>query len=291
MLASFNQVTKKFKQHEAVKDLSFDVKEGRCIALLGPNGAGKTTALQMLAGLMEPSSGKVIFGEGRPEIGFLPQHPAFFNWMTAAEFLQFAGELSGIPKRLLSQRIMETLEFVSLAEVKNKRIGGFSGGMKQQLGLAQALLAEPGLLILDEPVSALDPSGRKDVLSLVMELKKTMTIIFSTHILHDAEQVCDEILMLQKGRMKWFGTLDELRREFSGAGILIRMEEPLGSLLHSLPYVERVEQIDVNGARVLLKEGTAPSRLLWDLLEQKRSIIHFETADASLEDAYMKVMQ
>src|SRR5690606_24533499 len=163
----------------------------------------------------------------RARIGFLPQHPSFFNWMTAREFLQFAGELSHVPKKLLDHRMEEILAFVRLGDVKNKKIGGFSGGMKQRLGLAQALLHEPELLILDEPVSALDPSGRRDVLQLIEQLKNNMTILFSTHILHDAEQVCEDILMLKKGRLIWSGTLEDLKQDYDSLEIKLQTKEPI----------------------------------------------------------------
>src|SRR4051812_22232212 len=172
MLVTITDLSKKYKEYTAVKHISFSIEKGSCIALLGPNGAGKTTTLQMLAGLLTSTTGTIEF-EGykqkdyRSLIGFLPQHPSFFNWMTASEFLQFAGGLSHMQKEKLATRIDETLTFVSLKEVKNKKIGSFSGGMKQRLGLAQALLHEPELLILDEPVSALDPTGRRDVLHLI----------------------------------------------------------------------------------------------------------------------------
>src|SRR5690606_17360942 len=142
-------------------------------------------------------------------------------------FLQFAGELSHIPTQQLKEKIEEVLQFVRLADVKKRRIGGFSGGMKQRLGLAQALLHEPELLILDEPVSALDPTGRREVLQLIDQLKSNMTILFSTHILHDAEQVCEDILMLKKGRLIWSGTLEDLKQDYDSLEIKLQTKEPI----------------------------------------------------------------
>ncbi len=209
----------------AIEGLSFTIANNQCVALLGPNGSGKTTTLNMLAGLLRPTAGTTQF-LGKPEInrfelGYLPQYPAFPPWMTATEYLDFAGKLSGLSTNKRKQNSEEMLAFVGLEEVKNKRIGGFSGGMKQRLGLAQAMVHEPkllildepvsALLILDEPVSALDPEGRRDVLKIMQELKKSMAILFSTHVLHDAEQVCDQIVMLKDGRMKWTGSLVDLR--------------------------------------------------------------------------------
>ena len=255
MLLTVKNLSKKFKEHTAVHPLSFSIRKGSCIALLGPNGAGKTTTLQMLAGLLTPTSGTIEFAgtskaDPRSRLGFLPQHPSFFHWMTAMEFLQFAGELSHVPKKQLSLRVEETLAFVRLEEVKNKKIGGFSGGMKQRLGLAQALLHEPELLILDEPVSALDPSGRRDVLKLIDQLKSKMTILFSTHILHDAEQVCEEILMLKDGKLKWNGPLEALKKEFDSLAIKLQTKEPLEGVLEQLDFIEELEYLNSHTVKI-----------------------------------------
>jgi ABC-2 type transport system ATP-binding protein len=296
MLVTITDLSKKYKEHTAVKHISFSIKKGSCIALLGPNGAGKTTTLQMLAGLLTSTTGTIQF-EGykqkdyRSLIGFLPQHPSFFNWMTASEFLQFAGGLSHMTKEKLATRIDETLTFVSLKEVKNKRIGSFSGGMKQRLGLAQALLHEPELLILDEPVSALDPTGRRDVLHLINKLKNRMTIIFSTHILHDAEQVCEEVLMLKDGNLKWNGTLESLKKEFDTFAIKLRTEEPIKDFLEPFDFLEQVEYIDLRTAKITMRDIAKTNELLQELIRQNRTLVHYETMQDSLEDAYIKVME
>ncbi|MBP2243276.1 ABC-2 type transport system ATP-binding protein [Cytobacillus eiseniae] len=296
MLVTVNHLSKKYKKHTAVHPISFSIGKGRCIALLGPNGAGKTTTLQMLAGLLAPTAGTIAFAgnnqkDHRSQIGFLPQHPSFFNWMTAAEFLQFAGELSHVPKKQLAVRMEETLAFVRLEDVKNKKIGGFSGGMKQRLGLAQALLHEPELLILDEPVSALDPAGRRDVLQLIEQLKSKMTILFSTHILHDAEQVCEDILMLKDGNLKWNGTLEALKKEHDSLAIKLQTKEPIEDVLNELDFIEAAEYIDPCTVKIRMEQHAHSNQLVQTLLKQGRTLIHFELLQDSLEDVYMKVME
>ncbi|MCG1023687.1 ABC transporter ATP-binding protein [Sutcliffiella horikoshii] len=296
MLLEISNLTKTFKQHQAVKSISFQIEKGSCVALLGPNGAGKTTSLQMLAGLLTPTSGTIRFFESngkdyRHQIGFLPQHPSFFTWMTPKEYLLFAGKLSHLPKAQLKSKIEETLDFVSLTDVKNKRIGGFSGGMKQRLGLAQALLHDPELLILDEPVSALDPDGRRDVLKILTQLKNRMTILFSTHVLHDAEQVCDTVIMLKNGEIKWDGSLDSLRSEHTTSALRIKTEEALTGQLDGFPNIESINYIDNHTATVLVDETTFQSNaLVTRLLEKQLTLSHYEKVQDSLEDAYMKVM-
>ncbi|WP_428909899.1 ATP-binding cassette domain-containing protein [Niallia sp. Krafla_26] len=296
MLVSITNLSKRFKEHQAVKGITFSIEKGSCVALIGPNGAGKTTTLQMLAGLVSPTTGSIQFVgnenvDPRSLIGFLPQHPSFFNWMTPREFLQLVGNLSHVPKKQLLARIDETLAFVRLDKVKNKKIGGFSGGMKQRLGLAQALLHEPELLILDEPVSALDPTGRREVLGLIHKLKKEMTILFSTHILHDAEQVCEEILMLKDGDLKWNGTLDQLKKQFDSFAIKLQTREPLAGVLEDTGYIESIDYSDPYTAKITLKDMERTNDLLQHILFKKRTVTHYEMMQGSLEDAYLEVME
>lgn len=297
MLLNVIDLEKKYKSAIAVNKISFQIEKGECITILGPNGAGKTTTLQMLAGLLTPSGGSLQFlqseeGTYKSRIGFLPQHPSFFTWMSAAQFLQFAGELSHIPKQYLEKKIDEVLEFVSLTDVKKKKIGGFSGGMKQRLGLAQALLNDPELLILDEPVSALDPSGRRDVLTLITKLKEEMTILFSTHVLHDAEQVCDKVIMLKDGVIKWDNTLEELRKAYSTSAVKVDTEEPIDGQLSDLPIVDEVKVIGDKSIILFVEEGKQHSNeLLTAIIKKGLTIKRFERLQDSLEEAYMKVVE
>lgn len=294
MLLTVEQLTKTFKHQTAVDQLSFSIKENECVALIGPNGSGKTTTLTMLAGLLTPTSGKISFlgkpSINRQELGYLPQYPAFYSWMTAREFLHFAGQLSNVPKNELKIKVEEMLSFVGLEMTKSKRIGGFSGGMKQRLGLAQALLHEPKLLILDEPVSALDPSGRRDVLQMMAQLKKKMAILYSTHVLHDAEQVSDNIIMLKSGALQWSGTLAALKEADHDPVYILSTEELLGNWLHDQPYVAGFELRSPTTAEISLRKQSDWNRLLEDCLRAKLTIIHFELKKQTLEDAYMGVM-
>lgn len=295
ILLQVNGLTRNYGQHQAVKQISFQIERGKCIAIIGPNGAGKTTTLQMLAGLLTPTSGTIHFPgskkkDNRQLIGFLPQHPSFFPWMTAKEFLQFAGRLSHLTKSQLTVKIDETLEFVRLLDVKNRRIGGFSGGMKQRLGLAQALLHDPELLILDEPVSALDPNGRRDVLKILNALKERMTILFSTHVLHDAEQVCDSVIMLKEGKIKWDGSLTGLKNNQSSA-VKISTTEAIDGCFEELPLLSHIEYKDLHTAILYFDEPAINTSLLLNrLIENNLTLLHFEHVQDSLEDAYLRMM-
>src|SRR5699024_2191951 len=212
-LLTVNNLTKTYDKQRAVHDVSFQFQRGKCIALIGPNGAGKTTILRTLAGLIKPTSGTIHFSQMnsnndfRSFIGYLPQFPVFYSWMTGKEFLIYSGELALLSKDEATERAKQLLEKVGIAHAKNKRIGNYSGGMKQRLGIAQAIIHQPKLLMMDEPVSSLDPIGRREVLTLMEELKEDMTILFSTHILTDADEVSDELLLLHEGRMVESGSM------------------------------------------------------------------------------------
>lgn len=295
MLLTAENLTKKFGMYTAVDQLDLTIKDNECIALLGPNGAGKTTTLQMLAGLLTPTSGKISFlgkdNIDRRFIGYLPQYPAFFPWMSAKEYLQFSGRVSGVTKKELQEKIEDMLSFAGLEDAKNKRIGGFSGGMKQRLGLAQAMIHEPKLLILDEPVSALDPSGRRDVLKMMNELKKKMTILFSTHVLHDAEQVCDEIVMLRSGKVKWFGNLKDLRKRQGENRVILEVKEEIGKWLGEKSYVAECSFSSSRAVELRLQNAESRNQLLSDCMEKDLTITHFSEKGRSLEEAYLELME
>lgn len=208
----------KDRKIEALKDLSMEVQEGEIFGLLGPNGAGKTTTIKILMGIQFPTSGRArLLGrplgdsESKKRIGFLPENPYFYDYLTGTEFLDFYGQLYGIPKQRRRKRIDELLELVGLSHAGNLPLRGYSKGMNQRIGLAQAILNDPDLVFLDEPQSGLDPIGRKDVRDLMLSLRdEGKTVFFSSHILQDAELICDRVAILNKGELRAIGHLSEL---------------------------------------------------------------------------------
>ncbi|MBI3809478.1 MAG: ABC transporter ATP-binding protein [Nitrospirae bacterium] len=188
----------------AVDRLDLEVCEGEVFGFLGPNGAGKTTAMKILMGLMRPTSGRAWILERdlgdvgvKREVGFLPEAPYFYDYLTAQEFLRFYGQLFGLERRVLAKRIEELLQVVGLSEAGHLQLRKFSKGMLQRIGIAQALINDPRLIILDEPMSGLDPIGRREIRDLILRLKQSgKTIFFSSHILHDAELLCDRVGIL-----------------------------------------------------------------------------------------------
>jgi len=202
----------------AVEDVTLSVEEGEIFGFVGPNGAGKTTTIKMLMGLIHPTAGKAfIFDAPIPSraskrrIGYLPEHPAWYDFLTGREALRFFARLSGVPAGLREQRCGELLELVGLTAAADRQIRKYSKGMQQRLGIAQALVGDPAFVVLDEPMSGLDPIGRKEVRDLILELRRRgKTVFFSTHILPDVETLCDRVGMVFEGRLRDVGRLGEL---------------------------------------------------------------------------------
>ncbi len=204
---------------QVLSDLSFTVARNEIVGFLGPNGAGKTTTIKILNRLAFPDSGRItVFGEEvgrRPEtrrrIGFMPEHPYFYEYLTGSEFLSLCGHLNGMGRSEIGERSAEMLSRVGISDAGGTAIRKYSKGMMQRLGLAQALLHDPELVILDEPMSGLDPMGRMEVRNLIREMKSSgKTVFFSSHIISDVEALCDRVIMLHRGRKVAEGTVEEL---------------------------------------------------------------------------------
>jgi len=308
MIIQVNQLTRKFGERTTVKGISFSLVKGSCTALLGPNGAGKTTTLRMLAGLLSPSSGTITrsgrdqskgrLSNNHSQIGYLPQHPSFYKWMSGMEFVVYAARLSGMSKQEARSEAEAVLERVGLKSAARRRISGYSGGMKQRLGLAQALVHHPDLLLLDEPVSALDPVGRREVMELLQELKGETTILLSTHVLHDAEEVCDRVMMMREGEIVENGELSDLLAKYSLPVLSLQLEyhssQNAADWLKSLrerPFVLEYEQ--QSGAATITVSNMKEARavILSEAAERHIPLQRFEAGSSSLEKMFMKVVQ
>ena len=290
----------------AVDALDLDVPAGSVFGLLGPNGAGKTTTLRLITGLAVPTAGEASIDGTRVDprdpgarraIGVLDQDPRYYGWMTGRELVALAGRLQGLGARDAATRAAAALEQVGLAEAATRRIGGYSGGMRQRLGIAQALVAEPSLLILDEPVSSLDPEGRRDLLALIAELRQRATIVFSTHVLADVERICDRVGILDHGRLVTEAPLDELLARY--ALPLYRLDpEPgqdvrvadLTARLAAIPWIERVTASE-SGLVVMVSDADrAAAELLPIVVELGVRLAAFERVRPSLEDVFLRLV-
>jgi len=300
---SIRNLVKTFGDVRAVNHLDLDVPEGSIYGFLGPNGSGKTTTLKMLVGMTEPDSGdieifghKVAYGDGafREDIGFLPDVPGFYDWMTAREFLQFSGSLYHIEKTLLKSRIQDLLTMVGLTKSANKRIGGFSRGMKQRLGIAQALVNDPKIVLLDEPVSALDPIGRKEVMEIIGKLAGKVTVFFSTHILADVERICDRVVIIKDGKALLEDSIDHIHAMSGARNLEIEFENgetvSFGTWLEAQAWVETFA---VENRRIQLKVGDlaiARSEILRRVAEERLQLKKFVIAEPTLEDIFIKAV-
>ena len=242
----------------AVRELDLDVAKGEIFGFIGPNGAGKTTTIKMLTGLILPSAGDAWIREipvanpqSRKSLGFMPEGTFFHEYLTAREFLEFHASLLRIPREVRRERIPRLLERVGLRDAADRQIRRYSKGMRQRAGLAQALVGDPEIVILDEPMSGLDPLGRKDVRDLILALRdEGKTIFFTSHILQDAEVICDQVAIILGGTIVRQGYLDELLgQELSGAELVV---EGIGEELYE-ELASNAERAVVQGPRFLFE--------------------------------------
>lgn len=301
---SVTQLSKKYGQRTAVNGITFELEAGGCTALLGPNGAGKTTTLRMLAGLTVPTSGRVLIDgkdvsdrSSRNLIGYLPQNPSFYNWMTGKEYVLYVAGLSGMTGKSARSEAMALLERVGLKEAAGRRISGYSGGMKQRLGLAQALVHRPRLLLLDEPVSALDPLGRREVMELLLQLREETTVLFSTHVLHDAEEICDRIIMLKGGEIIEHSDLAAMAAKYRLPLLTVRVEDAGDGRsvewLESLCRRRFVQTFELKGDTALLTVSDvneARDMIMREAVTKSIPLLRFEAGTTSLEDLFLKVV-
>jgi ABC-2 type transport system ATP-binding protein len=298
-------LTKRFGSLVALDDLDLEVAPGIVFGFLGPNGAGKTTALRLLTDLAHPTAGSariagvpVVDGEPnrRGLIGYLDQDPRFPGWMTGRELLDLVGSLYGMSGAALRRRVDETLDLVGLSDAGRRAVSGYSGGMRQRLGLAQAVINRPPVLLLDEPVSALDPEGRHDVLGVIRELAGSSTVLFSTHILSDAERICDRVAILDHGRLLTEASVGELLDRY--AQPIYRLEPEAGQLdrlpalataLRGLPGIGSVEESH-GTLRVLTDDpASAGQAILAAVVEHGVALATFERLRPSLEDVFLRL--
>jgi ABC-2 type transport system ATP-binding protein len=253
-------LSKTYKGVEALKSLNLQVQKNSICGFLGPNGAGKTTTIKLLLGLARPTGGTAfVFGKDikqendqiRRKVGYLSQDPRYYDYMTARQTLRFtAGFFYEGPKVEIENRVAETLELVGLTEKADRPIKGFSGGERQRLGIAQAQVNYPDLLILDEPAASLDPIGRRDVLEVMERLRKHSTIFYSTHILDDVQRVSDTVVIMNKGVLVAQGPIEELLAGGQGTTFTLTVKgdsATVETLLHSQPWVTGIDTISKNG--------------------------------------------
>lgn len=300
-------LSRRYGEVEALKPLNLEVPTGSIFGFLGRNGAGKTTTMRLLTGLARPSSGQAwIAGvettqadsAARAQFGYLPQDPAFYAWMTAREYLDYVAKLFLLDKPTRAKRIDEMLALAGLTEAAKRPIRGFSGGMMQRLGVAQAMIHNPPVLLLDEPTSALDPAGRYELLSFIESLRGQVTVFFSSHILGDVERVCDTVGIIHKGELLQVAGRAELLAQYASDVLLLEVDEAYAALLPAfatavtnLPWVTAVTP-DNGRLRITVNDlATAKQTLLPLLVQQGLVLNKYEWVRPSLEEIFLQLSE
>lgn len=284
----------KFKDKEVLKGLNLNVPTNSVFGFVGKNGAGKTTTMKIILGLLKPDNGKVyVNGEEvsygythtNKYIGFLPDVPEFYSFMTAEEFLKFCAEITEIKKEEINNRIKEVLTLVGLENEKHK-IKGFSRGMKQRLGIAQALLNKPKLLICDEPTSALDPIGRKEILDILKSVSSETTVLFSTHILSDVERICTDVAIINDGVIEICGKLNEIKNINPKEEIVLEVENvnDQKKLLEEFSFI-----VNKDNKLVFIANDNTLYDVLDFISKNKISLTKLEKLEPTLESLFMEV--
>lgn len=296
-------LTKKYGSFEALKNISFLVNDSTIYGFLGKNGAGKTTTMNILAGLINYNSGTILINDSDfrrekrillKKIGYLPQCPVFYNYMNAPEYLNFIGNLCGNSIQKIHQRTDEVLEIVGLSQYKKKKISGYSGGMKQRLGIAVALFNDPQLIFLDEPTSALDPEGRIEVIELIKKLKSEGKAIFlSTHILNDIERVCDDVSILDNGQILVSDSITGLKDKYLQPIFDVEVDKNSDFIKTKLLQEDWVRSVNLNGnvISVFVNDvNYAKENLIKKILMNNAVILSYSMRESTLEDIFMKVV-
>jgi ABC-2 type transport system ATP-binding protein len=293
---------KNYGRLEALKGISFEVDKGSIFGFIGKNGAGKTTTMNILTGLMKFDTGKVFikdldFLKNKSKllklIGYLPEFPVFYDYMSGYEYLNFIGEITGQEIKYLNQNILELLDKVNLKKQSKRRISGYSRGMKQRLALAVALMNNPEILFLDEPASALDPEGRMEMLELIENLRdQNITIFLSTHILNDAERVCDKICIIDDGRIILNEKLSDLYDSYIQPVFDIEFENEIKDEKEVFNKLKWVDSIKTSGKIISLTVNNienAKSEILKIISGLNNFVSSFQVRKSSLEDIFIKI--
>ncbi|WP_162163864.1 ABC transporter ATP-binding protein [Acholeplasma hippikon] len=293
-IVTIQNLKKIFKDKEVLKGINLEIPENSIFGFIGKNGAGKTTTMKSILGLLKVDEGSikiyddiVTFGENKTNkyIGYLPDVPEFYRFMNAREYLKLCGEALGLANDIVVKRTEELLTLVGLAN-EVSRIKGYSRGMKQRLGIAQALLGKPKLLICDEPTSALDPKGRKEILDILSSVKNETTVLFSTHILTDVERICTHVVFLDEGVIKLQGKIDEIKKMHQSNEYIIQfLDENHAKKISKRFELDLVNPIEV---KVLVQKL---NEVLAYMIKENIAFSKIEFLEKTLESFYLEVIQ
>ena len=300
-------LTKRYGPTLAVSDVSFEVRKGEVLGFLGPNGAGKTTTMRVITGYLPPSEGKVLVAgydvveeplEAKRRTGYLPETPPVYPDMTVTEYLGFVARIKGVPRKEMKTRISEVIEKCAVTDHQHRQIGKLSKGYRQRVGLAQALIHNPEVLILDEPTAGLDPKQIIETRELIRRLAGQHTIVLSTHILPEVSKTCDRVVVINQGKVVAVGTPDELTHRLQGyETVLLTVEGPAAEIIDKLQRVGGVNMVEPREAqdmRVTFEVHTEKghdvrAELARAVVESRWNLLELKTSGMSLEDIFLKL--
>ena len=297
-------LTKEYDNLVALDRVSFEMQEGEVIGVLGPNGAGKTTLLRILVTFLEPTSGKVIIDnlninnplhqqEIKNKIGYLPEHAPLYEDMTVVEYLRFVGKMQGIDKNNLEEAIFSVVEKCGLEKKENKEISTLSKGYHQRLGIAQALIHNPKIIILDEPTTGLDPNQRIEIRNLIKEIGKTKTVILSSHVLSEIQSTCSRVLIINKGKIVADGTPESLEADSRNqATINIEVDQVGQNLISRLKKFEGINSVEVRMNRITIITGLDNDfrkDIAKIIIEEESGLLELTRKQVDLEDVFIEL--
>ena len=305
-MIELKNVTKKYGNFKAVDNISFKIEKGEVVGFLGQNGAGKTTTMKMITGLIEPTNG-VIFIEGekisrksRKCIGYMPENTPLYQELTVKEFIDYMAELKGLKRQERKQQVQKLITDLGLADVGNKLIRNISRGYKQRVSLSGALIGNPDILILDEPTVGLDPKQVIEIRNLIKSLRKNHTVFISSHILSEISQMCQKVIIINKGKVVAIDTPNNLENKIARNSIVINIEDPnenIEKIKEKIPEIIEIKFInklekDIKQYEIFVKENADIRKKLFEILPQKNiSILELKNSEVGLEEAFIKLIE
>ena len=309
-MIKLENVTKKYGKFEALKGISFEVKEGEVVGLLGANGAGKSTTMNIITGFIEQTSGKVLVNEidvlkkpskAKKLIGYMPEGVPLYNDLTVKEFVKYMAELKRVNKKEIKEKVLKVLEDTGLLDVQNKLIKNLSRGYKQRVSLAGTLVSDPKVIILDEPTVGLDPKQVTEIRELIKKLGKEHTVILSSHILSEVSQICNRVIIINKGEIVAVDTPENLEQKVSNKNILyVTVEDTENKVITMKEKIQgiieiKLEKTNEDGTKqysIQAEEGLDIRKSLFaDFAKENITIFEMKKADTSLEEAFMKLIE
>ena len=303
-------VTKKYGKAVAVDNISFTINEGEIVGLLGPNGAGKSTTMNMLTGFIEQTEGEIIIDgynmlkkpkKAKKEIGYMPEGVPIYTDLTVKEFVMYMAEIKNVNRKTRKEKVEKIIEQTGLKEVENKLTKNLSRGYKQRVSMAGALVGEPKILILDEPTVGLDPKQITEIRSLIKELGKTHTVIISSHILSEISQICNKVIIINKGKIVAVDTPEKLEEKVAGKNcIYVTVEDPENKIKQIKTQIKEIKKLELtreneDGTKQYVIESDEDidlrKRLFTELAKEDITIFEMKKADSTLEDAFMKLIE